>query len=377
MVVVYGSARMQCHGRKHRTTAALAAIATVLVSGWCRIRPPLFVPVLRHALGSNSLIRIEHQSRIARSASSVSVPHEVVPLGSHLLVKIKEAEDALPGGILLSKKDKPREGQVMAVGAGEPDEDTGRLVPVSVEPGSNVIYSRFGGVDLNCGGVEHALVHDDDVLLSYSGETPTLENCKVPRGKVLVCMGQAKEKSANGLLLAKGAARDAMRVGEVVLVGEGELLTDGASKPAEFNAGDIVRFRFGDEVKLAGPDGDSMEHMLVREDDIVLSYSVDEPTLGNTKMPRGRVLVRLQKAEDESSGGLLLAKGAASDAVGVGEAVLVGGAELRKDGSEKAAEVAKGDMVRFRFGDEVKLDIGDAKFSSVRASNCIAKWKAM
>mmetsp|Transcript_43194 Transcript_43194/g.78572 ORF Transcript_43194/g.78572 Transcript_43194/m.78572 type:complete len:378 (+) Transcript_43194:59-1192(+) len=376
--MVMASRRRRAGGRASALTLLLAS-AIALGNCWCSLRPPMFVQVLRHPWSHSRLGTPAHmaqRSRVAQAASSVSVPGEVVPLGNHLLIKSKEASDASTGGILLTKKEKPKEGEVMAVGAGEPDEITGAVVPVSVEPGSNVLYSRYGGVDLDCAGVEHALVRDDDVLLSYSGNEPTLENSKVPRGRVLVQVPKAQGESAGGLLLAKGAAKDAMRLGEVVLVGEGELLKDGSSKPTEVAKGEMVKFRYGVEVKLADPDGDGMDHMLIRDDDILLTYNGEEPTLETTKMPRGRVLVRLQGAQEASTGGLLLSKGAANDAVGVGEVMLVGDAEVLGDGSTKPAEVEEGDMVRFRFGDEVKLDIGDGKFSSVKASNCIAKWKA-
>eukprot|EP00933_Yihiella_yeosuensis_P023094 TRINITY_DN18035_c0_g2_i1.p1 TRINITY_DN18035_c0_g2~~TRINITY_DN18035_c0_g2_i1.p1 ORF type:complete len:143 (-),score=42.60 TRINITY_DN18035_c0_g2_i1:122-550(-) len=125
-----------------------------------------------------------------------------------------------------------------------------------------------------------------------------------------------------------------------------------------------------------GVDLKGSEHVLVRENEILLSYEGDAPAIGSISMPRGKVFVKLQAAEEETSGGLLLSKGAAKQTSTVGEVIAVGPGELSSKGEEKPIPVEVGDMVRFRYGDEVDMDIGDDRYSVVEASNCIAKWKA-
>ena len=64
------------------------------------------------------------------------------PLGSYLLVRSASAEEVTKGGLLLPKSQKPKEGEVVAVGPGEANVESGHVVPVSVELGDKVLYSK-------------------------------------------------------------------------------------------------------------------------------------------------------------------------------------------------------------------------------------------
>mmetsp|Transcript_131447 Transcript_131447/g.262293 ORF Transcript_131447/g.262293 Transcript_131447/m.262293 type:complete len:91 (-) Transcript_131447:209-481(-) len=87
------------------------------------------------------------------------------------------------------------------------------------------------------------------------------------------------------------------------------------------------------------------------------------------------VLVQLQEGKEKTDGGLLLSRGAVQQSTTSGKIVAVGAGEWMSNGKPMDLNIEVGDMVRFRYGDEVELDIGDEKFSAVKVSNCIAKWR--
>lgn len=87
------------------------------------------------------------------------------PLGDRIVVTPTEAEEVTKGGIVLpdTAKERPREGEVIAVGTGKVLE-TGTLVPMEVKVGDKVIYSKYGGTEVKIGGEEYVILRQDDVL---------------------------------------------------------------------------------------------------------------------------------------------------------------------------------------------------------------------
>lgn len=71
---------------------------------------------------------------------SPQVEGPLEPLGSYLLVRSASAEEVTKGGLLLPKSQKPKEGEVVAVGPGEANVDSGHVVPVSVELGDKAAW---------------------------------------------------------------------------------------------------------------------------------------------------------------------------------------------------------------------------------------------
>lgn len=177
---------------------------------------------------------------------------EIEPLGSYVLIKVDDPEEMTKGGLLLpKKKDKPKSGEVVKTGPGEVDPDTGVEMPVLAKSGTKVLYSRYGGSDpVECGGVEHRLVREDDILLSYEGDEATTATLSMPRGKVLVRLLEGKEETDSGLILSKGAVEKTTTVGEVISIGPDEIHRSGKLMESPIDIGDIVRFRFGDEVDI-------------------------------------------------------------------------------------------------------------------------------
>jgi chaperonin GroES len=87
------------------------------------------------------------------------------PLHDRLLVKRVEAEEKSKGGIIIpdSAKEKPIEGEVIAVGNGKMLED-GKVRPLEVKPGQKVLFGKYSGTEIKIEGVEHVILREDEVL---------------------------------------------------------------------------------------------------------------------------------------------------------------------------------------------------------------------
>lgn len=87
------------------------------------------------------------------------------PLGDRLIVKVVEEEETTASGIVLpdTAKEKPQKGKVVAVGEGRLD-DNGQRIPLDVSEGDEVLYSKYGGTDINVDGDELLVLRESDVL---------------------------------------------------------------------------------------------------------------------------------------------------------------------------------------------------------------------
>ena len=90
---------------------------------------------------------------------------KVRPLQDRILVKRIEEEETTKGGIIIpdTAKEKPSEGKVIAVGNGKVTDD-GKLQPLDVKKGDKVLFSKYGGTEVNIEGEEHLIIREDDVL---------------------------------------------------------------------------------------------------------------------------------------------------------------------------------------------------------------------
>ena len=86
------------------------------------------------------------------------------PLEDRIVVKPGEAEETTVSGIVIpdTAKEKPQEGEVIAVGPGRFEE--GNRVPVDVKVGDKVIYSKYGGTEVKVEGEEYLILSARDVL---------------------------------------------------------------------------------------------------------------------------------------------------------------------------------------------------------------------
>lgn len=90
---------------------------------------------------------------------------KVRPLRDRVLVKPLTEKEVVKGGIIIpdTAKEKPNEGEVIAVGNGRVLED-GKVQPLDVKKGDKVIYSKYGGTEIKIEGEEHILMKEEDIL---------------------------------------------------------------------------------------------------------------------------------------------------------------------------------------------------------------------
>ncbi|WP_426592989.1 co-chaperone GroES [Cellulomonas sp. McL0617] len=89
----------------------------------------------------------------------------IKPLEDRIVVKTLEAETTTASGLVIpdSAKEKPQEGEVLAVGPGRVD-DNGNRVPLDVAVGDKVIYSKYGGTEVKYQGEELLILSARDIL---------------------------------------------------------------------------------------------------------------------------------------------------------------------------------------------------------------------
>lgn len=90
---------------------------------------------------------------------------KIKPLHDRILVKRVEGEEMTKGGIIIpdSAKEKPAEGEIIAVGEGRVSED-GKVTPLAVKAGDKVLYSKYAGTEVKIEGEEFLMMREDDVL---------------------------------------------------------------------------------------------------------------------------------------------------------------------------------------------------------------------
>ena len=88
------------------------------------------------------------------------------PLEDRIVVKPSEEEEATASGLVIpdTAKERPQEGEVIAVGPGRFNEDGDERVPMDVKVGDKVIYSKYGGTEVKIEGDEYLILSARDVL---------------------------------------------------------------------------------------------------------------------------------------------------------------------------------------------------------------------
>ena len=87
------------------------------------------------------------------------------PLHDRVVVKRIDAEAKTKGGIIIpdTVKEKPQEGEVVAVGPGGRDE-SGKLTPMGVKAGDRVLFGKWSGTEVKLGGVDHVILKEEDLF---------------------------------------------------------------------------------------------------------------------------------------------------------------------------------------------------------------------
>ncbi len=90
---------------------------------------------------------------------------QVEPLQDYILIEPIEKEEQTPAGIVIpdTAKEKPQEGEVVAVGPGKRNEE-GERIEMDVKKGDRVIYKKWGGNDVRVNGKDMLIVREEDIL---------------------------------------------------------------------------------------------------------------------------------------------------------------------------------------------------------------------
>ena len=88
------------------------------------------------------------------------------PLEDRIVVRPSEGEETTASGLVIpdTAKEKPQQGEVLAVGPGKRSDSTGELIPMDVSTGDTVVYSKYGGTEISSGGEDLLILNARDVL---------------------------------------------------------------------------------------------------------------------------------------------------------------------------------------------------------------------
>jgi chaperonin GroES len=94
---------------------------------------------------------------------------QIAPLHDRVLVRRLEEKETAKGGIIIpdTAKEKPQEGEVIAVGAGKIEK--GKRVPLAVKAGDRILFGKYTGNDITLEGQEYLILREEDILAKLSG----------------------------------------------------------------------------------------------------------------------------------------------------------------------------------------------------------------
>jgi|SRR5712692_9834283 len=88
------------------------------------------------------------------------------PLDDRIVVRPSEAEEKTASGLVIpdTAKEKPQQGEVLAVGPGRRADNTGEIIPLDITVGDTVVYSKYGGTEITVEGEDLLILTGRDVL---------------------------------------------------------------------------------------------------------------------------------------------------------------------------------------------------------------------
>jgi chaperonin GroES len=94
------------------------------------------------------------------------------PLEDRIVVRTAEAEETTVSGLVIpdTAKEKPQQGEILAVGPGKRSEYTGEVIPLDLAVGDIVVYSKYGGTEVTVDGEDLLILSSRDVLAKSSPE---------------------------------------------------------------------------------------------------------------------------------------------------------------------------------------------------------------
>jgi chaperonin GroES len=110
--------------------------------------------------------------KLASTLMGKPAMHGFRPLHDRVLVRRIESEERTPAGIIIpdTAKEKPIEGEVLAVGPGSRDE-MGRVIPLDVKVGDRVLFGKWAGTDVLIDGEDRLILKESDILGVIEGKT--------------------------------------------------------------------------------------------------------------------------------------------------------------------------------------------------------------
>jgi len=94
----------------------------------------------------------------------------VTPLHDRVLVKRIEEKESVKGGIIIpdSAKEKPQEGEIIAVGAGKLN-DKGERIALDVKPGDRVLFGKYSGTEIKVENEDYLILREEEILAKLAG----------------------------------------------------------------------------------------------------------------------------------------------------------------------------------------------------------------
>jgi chaperonin GroES len=101
------------------------------------------------------------------------------PLHDRILIKRIEEKEAVKGGIIIpdTAKEKPQEGEVIAVGNGKKTEE-GNIIPLDVKAGDRILFGKYSGAEIKMEGQEFLILREEEVLGIIEGKAATVSGKK-------------------------------------------------------------------------------------------------------------------------------------------------------------------------------------------------------
>jgi chaperonin GroES len=112
--------------------------------------------------------RAAHPNRLIPVYPSANFEEELMkfrPLHDRVVVKRIDAEEKTAGGIIIpdTAKEKPSQGEIIAVGPGGRDE-SGKLIPIDVHAGDRVLFGKWSGTEVKIDGVDYLIMKESDIM---------------------------------------------------------------------------------------------------------------------------------------------------------------------------------------------------------------------
>src|SRR5437879_12207149 len=92
------------------------------------------------------------------------------PLEDRIVVRSKESDATTASGLVIpdTAKEKPQQGEVLAVGPGRRSEQSGEIIPLGISVGDTVVYSKYGGTEITIDGEDLLILTSRDVLATVT-----------------------------------------------------------------------------------------------------------------------------------------------------------------------------------------------------------------